>query len=144
MKAVMLKKSSTAKDLIVTQVSLPKVKSGHVLVKIKAFGINRSEIYTRNGLSPSVSLPRIPGIECAGEVFDPSDSILKKGQKVISMMGGLGREFDGSYAEYALIPAEQIYPVNTKFGWKELAAIPEMYYTAWCSLIDTLKLRKNE
>ena len=144
MKAVILRKAVTARELITTQVPLPKVKPGHILVKIKAFGINRSEIYTRNGFSPSVSLPRILGIECVGEIFGPSDSALKKGQRVISMMGGLGREFDGSYAEYALIPTEQIYPVNTKFEWEELAAVPEMYYTAWCSLIDTLKLKKNE
>lgn len=144
MKAVILKKPSTANELKITHIPIPKVKPGWVLIRIKAFGINRSEIYTRNGLSPSVQLPRILGIECVGEVFDSSDSILQKGQKVISMMGGLGREFDGSYAEYALIPAKQVYPVETKLNWEEFAAVPEMYYTAWCSLIDTLRLNKNE
>ncbi len=144
MKAVILEKPSTAKELRVTQFPIPNVKPGWVLIKIKAFGINRSEIYTRNGLSPSVHFPRILGIECVGEVFDPSDSTLTKGQRVISMMGGLGREFDGSYAEYALIPTNQVYPIDTKLKWEEFAAIPEMYYTAWCSLIDTLQLNKND
>ncbi len=41
-------------------------------------------------------------------------------------MGGMGREFDGGYAEYALLPNEQIYPVNTKLSWPELAAIPKL------------------
>ncbi|WP_217283089.1 zinc-binding dehydrogenase [Paenibacillus alginolyticus] len=114
------------------------------MVKIKAFGINRSEIFTRKGDSPSVKLPRIIGIECVGEIEDPSDSSFQKGQRVVSMMGGLGRQFDGSYAEYALIPSTQVYPIQNETDWVELAAIPEMYYTAYASLFDTLRLTTGE
>lgn len=144
MKAVVLERPCSAEELRITEVPIPQVKPGWVLVKIKAFGINRSELYTRKGQSPSVKLPRIIGIECAGEVADPSDSGLKKGQRVISIMGGLGRDFDGSYAEYALIPASQVYPADSELAWAEFAAMPEMYYTAWCSLTDALKLTKDE
>ncbi|MDM5339093.1 zinc-binding alcohol dehydrogenase family protein [Fictibacillus enclensis] len=144
MKAVVLEKPCTASELAVQEVPIPKVKPGWVLVKIKAFGINRSEIFTRKGDSPSVKLPRIIGIECAGEIEDPSDSSFQKGQRIVSLMGGLGREFDGSYAEYALIPSSQVYPVNNDMNWVELAAIPEMYYTAFASLFDTLRLTKGE
>lgn len=144
MKAVVLKKPSAPEDLVVEEVPIPEVKSGWVLVKIKAFGINRSEMYTRQGHSPSVNLPRIMGIECAGEIEDPSDSTYKKGQRVVSLMGGLGREFDGSYAEYTLIPSNQVYPVNNEMDWLKLAAIPEMYYTAYASLFDSLRLIKGE
>jgi NADPH:quinone reductase len=144
MKAVVLEKPCTASELVVQEVPIPKVKPGWVLVKIKAFGINRSEIFTRQGDSPSVKLPRIFGIECAGEIEDPSDSSFQKGQRVVSLMGGLGREFDGSYAEYALIPYSQVYPINNDMDWVKLAAIPEMYYTAYASLFDTLLLKKGE
>lgn len=144
MRAVVLEKVSTAHELTVTEVPVPQIKPGWVLVKIKAFGINRSELFTRKGQSPSVKLPRIIGIECVGEIADPSDSNLEVGQCVISMMGGLGRVFDGSYAEYALIPTKQIYPVHSNLAWAEFGAIPEMYYTSWCSLIDTLKLKTGE
>ncbi len=144
MKAVVLTKPCTAQELRVSEIPVPAVKRGWVLVKIKAFGINRSEIYTRSGLSPSVKLPRVLGIECVGEVADPSDSGLEKGQRVVSMMGGLGRAFDGSYAEYALIPKKQVYPVTSAAAWPEFAAMPEMYYTAWCSLTEALKLKKRE
>lgn len=144
MKAVVLEKACEAEELFVHEVPKPQVKPGWVLVKIKAFGINRSEIFTRQGESPSVKLPRIIGIECVGEIEDPSDSSLKKGQRVASMMGGLGREFDGSYAEYALIPSSQVYPIDNKMEWVELAAIPEMYYTAYASLFDALRLDKGE
>jgi NADPH:quinone reductase len=144
MKAVVLEKPCAASELAVQEVPVPQVKPGWVLVKIKAFGINRSEIFTRQGDSPSVTLPRIIGIECAGEIEDPSDSSFQKGQRVVSLMGGLGREFDGSYAEYALIPSSQIYPINNDMDWVKLAAIPEMYYTAYASLFDTLQLTKGE
>jgi NADPH:quinone reductase-like Zn-dependent oxidoreductase len=144
MKAVVLEHPCEPQELQVRDVPLPEVKPGWVLVKIKAFGINRSEIFTRQGHSPSVQLPRIIGIECVGEVEDPSDSSWVKGQRVVSLMGGLGRDFDGSYAEYALIPSDQVYPVDIQLDWAELAAIPEMYYTAYASLFDTLKLTHGE
>ncbi len=146
MKAVVLVAPCKAEQLVVTEVPMPDVKPGWVLVKIKAFGINRSEIFTRRGDSPSVKLPRIIGIECAGVVEDPSDSIYKKGQRVISLMGGLGRDFDGSYAEYALIPANQIYPIgiDMDMDFAQLAAIPEMYYTAYASLFEALHLIQGE
>jgi NADPH2:quinone reductase len=144
MKAVVLEKPCNAEELVVSEVPIPKVKPGWVLVKIKAFGINRSEIFTRKGDSPSVKLPRIIGIECVGEVEDPSDSNYVKGQRVISMMGGMGRDFDGSYAEYALIPTNQIYVIDNDMVWAELAAIPEMYYTAYASLFEVLHLAKGE
>ncbi|MHC1681432.1 MAG: zinc-binding alcohol dehydrogenase family protein [Clostridiaceae bacterium] len=144
MKAVVLKKPCKAEELVVSEVPMPQVKPGWVLVKIKAFGINRSEIFTRQGDSPSVKLPRIIGIECVGEIEDPSDSTFKKGQRVVSMMGGLGREFDGGYAEYALIPATQIYAINNDMDWVEFAAIPEMYYTAYASIFESLKVKQGE
>lgn len=144
MRAVVLEKPCTAEELVVREVPMPEVKPGWVRVKIQAFGINRSEIFTRQGDSPSVKLPRIIGIECAGIIEDPSDSSYEKGQRVVSLMGGLGREFDGSYAEYALIPSSQVYPINNDMDWVKLAAIPEMYYTAYASLFNTLRLMKGE
>ncbi|MFK4341062.1 MULTISPECIES: zinc-binding alcohol dehydrogenase family protein [unclassified Paenibacillus] len=144
MRAVILDKPCGPQDLVVREVPIPDVKPGWVRVKIKAFGINRSEMFTRQGHSPSVKLPRIIGIECVGEIEDPSDSTFKKGQRVVSLMGGLGREFDGSYAEYALIPWTQVYPIHHEMDWAEFAAIPEMFYTAYASLFDCLRLIEGE
>lgn len=144
MKAVVLERPCRAEELVVSDVPIPAVKPGWVLVRIRAFGINRSEIFTRQGDSPSVKLPRIIGIELVGEVEDPSDSALKKGQRVVSLMGGLGRDFDGGYAEYALIPASQVYPISTEMDWAKMAAVPETYYTAYASLFDVLRLARGE
>lgn len=83
-------------------------------VKIKGFCINHSEIFTREGKSPSVQFPRILGIECVGEVVQSSTPALAVGQKVVFYYGReMGRAFDGSYTEYVLLPNEQIYPIHT-------------------------------
>jgi NADPH:quinone reductase-like Zn-dependent oxidoreductase len=91
-----------------------------------------------------IQKPIIPGIECAGEVVDASDSRLSKGQKVIAMMGGMGRSFHGSYAEYALLPSHHVFPVESELSWEELAAVPETYFTAWGSLFECLDLKPED
>ena len=134
MKAVKIHQAGGPEQLIYQDVPTPDIKEGWSLVKIKGFGINHSEIFTREGKSPSVRFPRILGIECVGEVTQSSTPALAVGQKVVSIMGEMGRAFDGSYAEYVLLPNEQIYPVHTDLDWTTLAAIPETYYTAFGSL----------
>ena len=134
MKAVKIYQAGGPEQLIYQDVPTPDIKEGWSLVKIKGFGINHSEIFTREGKSPSVQFPRILGIECLGEVVQSSTPALAVGQKVVSIMGEMGRAFDGSYAEYVLLPNEQIYPVHTDLDWTTLAAIPETYYTAFGSL----------
>ena len=134
MKAVKIYQAGGPEQLIYQDVPTPDIKEGWSLVKIKGFGINHSEIFTREGKSPSVQFPRILGIECVGEVVQSSTPTLAVGQKVVSIMGEMGRAFDGSYAEYVLLPNEQIYPVHTDLDWTTLAAIPETYYTAFGSL----------
>ena len=135
MKAVVLYEPGGPDKLIYTEVPTPEVRPGWSLVRIMGRGINHSEIFTRNGLSPTVQLPRILGIECVGVIEKSTeDKRLPVGQRVISIMGEMGREFDGSYAEYVLLPNDQIYPVETDLPWEILAAVPETYYTAYGSL----------
>lgn len=142
MKAIVLRHPGGPSALSYEDVPTPKVKDGWTLLKVKGFGINRSEIFTRNCWSPSVKLPRILGIECVGEVVETTDpNRLKKGQIVVSVMGGMGRAFDGSYAEYTLLPNDHIYAVNTHLAIQDLTAVPETYGTAYGSL---LKLRLDD
>ena len=144
MKAVVIYEPGGPEKLIYTEVPKPEIKDGWSLVKVRGFGINHSEVFTRNGLSPSVEFPRILGIECVGEIAGTSDpERLPAGQKVISIMGEMGRAFDGSYAEYTLLPNEQIYPVETELPWDLLAAIPETYYTAYGSM-KNLRIEHND
>jgi NADPH:quinone reductase-like Zn-dependent oxidoreductase len=126
------------------EVPKPKSRSGWVLINVMAFGLNRSEIFTRQGHSGSaVTFPRILGIECVGVVEAAPDSPLKPGQKVAAVMGGIGRAYDGSYAEYTLVPAKYVMPVATVLPWETLAAIPEAFLTARGSLVTSLNVRKG-
>ena len=134
MKAIVIHEAGGPEKLLYEDVPTPDVKPGWSLVKVKGFGINHSEIFTRKGYSPSVKFPRILGIECVGVIEKSTDEKrLPVGQKVISIMGEMGRAFNGSYAEYALLPNKQIYPVDTDLSWPELAAVPETFFTAYGS-----------
>ena len=146
MKAVVLTKPTKAENIVLSEVEVPKVKSGWVLVKIKAFGLNHSEQILREFEIENdyISKPIIPGIECVGEIADPSDSGLSVGQKVVALMGGMGRSFNGSYAEYALLPVHHVFPVESKLSWAEMGAIPETYFTAWGSLFQCLRLNPDD
>jgi NADPH:quinone reductase-like Zn-dependent oxidoreductase len=135
MQAVVVHEPGGPEVLSTEERPVPEAEPGRVLVRVHAFGLNRPELITRAGGSgDAVRFPRILGIECAGEVVEAPGSDLRPGQRVISMMGGMGRDFDGGYAQYALPPADRVIPVDTGLDWPELGAIPESYGTAWGSL----------
>jgi NADPH2:quinone reductase len=144
MKAVVVYEAGGPEALIYKEIPRPSLKEGWSLVKVKGFGINHSEIFTREGKSPSVTFPRILGIECVGVIEQTNEpKSLPIGQKIVSIMGEMGRAYDGSYAEYVLLPNEQIYPVHTTLDWKTLATIPETYYTAYGSY-KNLKIQPSD
>jgi NADPH:quinone reductase-like Zn-dependent oxidoreductase len=120
--------------LEIREVPVPAVREGWSLVQVKGAGLNRSELSTRQGHSPNVTFPRVLGIECVGIVATSTDSMLPEGTAVAAVMGEMGREFDGSYAEYALLPNSLLMPVTTTLPWDVLAALPETYLTAQGSL----------
>ena len=146
MKAVVLNGITPADQVKLTEVPIPQVKPGWVLVKVRAFGMNHSEQVLRlqEIEAPYIQKPVIPGIECVGEIAEPSDSGWKAGQKVVALMGGMGRSFDGSYAEYALLPVHHVFPVETDLPWDALAAVPETWFTAWGSLFECLQLKPED
>ncbi len=146
MKAVLLDRITEGKDITLTDVPIPQVRPGWVLVKVRAFGLNHSEKLLRlNEIRGShIRKPIIPGIECVGEIADPSDSGLAAGQKVCALMGGMGRSFNGSYAEYALLPCRIVFPVASDLPWEVLGAVPETYFTAWGSLFECLRLAPDD
>ena len=146
MKAVVLREPARAEAVCLTEVPVPEVRPGWVLVKIHAFGMNHSEQILRQSeiRADYIKKPVIPGIECVGEIVDPSDSRFQTGQKVAALMGGMGRSFDGSYAEYAMLPSHHVFAVSSDLPWEELAAVPETYFTAWGSLFEGLNLKPED
>ena len=117
----------------------PEAVHGHALIEVKAFGLNHAEVYFRRGVWGDVA--EITGIECAGLVKADPSGRFKPGQKVIAVVGGMGRSINGSYAELASVPASNVAEVNTDLPWEALAAIPESYATAWTSLVGILAVR---
>ena len=144
MKAAVIRQAGGPDVLKIENVPIPTPRNGEVLIRVKACGLNRSELFTRQGHSPDVKFPRILGIEAAGLVESAPGNEFRKGDKVMTAMGGLGRQFDGGYAEYTCVPAKQVQPINTELPWETLGAIPEMLQTAWGSLFKSLRLEKGE
>ena len=146
MKAVLLDRPTEAENVELFEIPIPEVKHGWVLVRIKAFGMNHSEQILRlNEIRADyIRKPIIPGIECVGEISNPSDSNFTAGQKVVALMGGMGRSFHGSYAEYVLLPIHHVFAVESALSWTDMSAIPETYFTAWGSLFECLNLKAND
>ena len=144
MKAAVIREPGAPEVLAIEEIPVPQPAPGWVLIRVKAFGLNRSELFTRQGHSPGVRFPRVLGIEAVGVVEDAPGGEFKPGQTVATAMGGMGRAFDGGYAEYTSVPARQVQAINTSLAWDILGALPEMIQTAWGSLNSALHLTAGQ
>ncbi|MFF4845785.1 zinc-binding dehydrogenase [Streptomyces collinus] len=142
MKAIVISAYGAPEMLHITDLPDPVPAQGEVLIRVKAFGLNHAEAYMRAGTWGDVAA--VPGIECAGWVeADPSGQ-LAPGTRVVAILGGMGRTRNGSYAELVTVPATNVVAVNSSLGWAELAAVPEVYATAWSGLFGNLDLHPGE
>ena len=144
MKAAVIHKPGGPEVLKLEPRPIPTPRDGQVLIRVKAFGINRSELFTRQGYSPDVEFPRVLGIEAVGLVEEALGNEFFRGDRVATCMSGMGRQFDGSYAEYTCVPATQVRVIKTELAWETLGAVSEMLQTAWGSLFKSLRLEKGE
>src|SRR6195952_3482962 len=111
MRAIVLDAPGPPEALTINVIPIPVPIAGWVLVRVKAFGLNRSELHTRLGLAEGVTFPRVLGIEAVGEVVNCPGGEFVAGQQVVAMMGGMGRTYDGGYAEYTCVPVRQVIAV---------------------------------
>lgn len=130
MRAVVVERPGPPEALQLREVPIPYPMPGQVLIKVHAFGLNRSELHFRRGQASTGSFPRIPGIEATGTVAFAPGGEFAAGDQVVTMMGGMGRAFDGGYAEYVVVRAEQVIGFRSKLPWERLGAVPEMLQTA--------------
>ena len=146
MRAIRLTGPVDIDGLTVSDVPIPEVRPGWVRLRVMAFGVNESEVTSRQGESgPDFSFPRILGIEAVGVVDAVGEGVdLTSGQKVATMMGGLGRTIDGSYAEYTLVEAANVIPFDTDLGWDVVGALPEMLQTAHGSITTGVGLEPGQ
>lgn len=134
MRAVRVHQPGGPEVLQIEEVPIPRPARGWVLIRVEAFGLNRSELHFRSGVASNGSFPRIPGLEAVGLVVEAPGGEFPVGAQVAALMGGMGRTFDGGYAEYVSVPAELIVPFTSSLDWDVLGAVPEMLQTAAGSL----------
>jgi NADPH:quinone reductase len=135
MRAVVLESAPAPPEALkILELPVPTPKPGQVLINVKAFGLNRSELHSRTGLAEGMTFPRVLGIEATGVVAAAPGGEFTEGQQVMTMLGGMGRQFDGGYAEYTCVPVSQVIPFTSLLSWDVLGAVPEMLQTAYGSL----------
>jgi NADPH:quinone reductase-like Zn-dependent oxidoreductase len=142
MKAIIIEQYGGPEKLAIQNLSNPEPKPGHVVIAVKAFGINHAETHMRKGEWAEAA--KVSGIECVGVVKACPGGEFNAGQKVAAFMGGMGRTINGSYAEYTSVPVSNVVAIESELSWAELAAIPESYATAWTCLHRNLELKSGQ
>src|SRR5262249_54051126 len=142
MRAIVLAKFGGLDSLVYTDLPEPEPLAGHVVIAIKAFGLNHAEMHMRRGEWAEAA--QVIGIECVGLVKSCPGGEFPIGAKVAALMGGLGRTINGSYAEYTRVRASNVALIESDLPWAELAVIPETYATAWTCLFRNLEITKGQ
>jgi len=142
MRGIVIDGFGGVEHLVIKEIPNPQPKPGHVVIEIKAFGINHAEMHMRRGEWAEAA--PVSGIECVGVVKSCPGGEFQIGTKVAALMGGLGRTINGSYAEYTRAPVENVAPIESDLTWEELAALPESYATAWTCLFRNLELSSGQ
>jgi NADPH2:quinone reductase len=123
---------------------IPQAGPGEVLIKVAASGVNRPDVFQRQGhYAPPPGASDLPGLEVAGELvdgdFDGDNPFgLKRGDAGCALLAG------GGYAEYAVAPLAQCLPVPAGLSLVEAAALPENYFTVWSNVFDRGQLGRGE
>lgn len=142
MRAIVIQQYGGPEQLVIQELPDPEPKSGHVVIEVKAFGVNHAETHMRKG--EWVEATKVSGIECVGLVKADPDGQFAAGRKVVALMGGMGRTINGSYAELTRVPTSNVVPIESQLSWTELAVIPESYATAWTCLHGNLELAAEQ
>jgi NADPH2:quinone reductase len=120
---------------------VPSCKSGEVLIRVHAAGINRPDVLQRLGRYPvPPGASDLPGLEVSGEIIegDISGSDFRIGDKVCALVQG------GGYAEYCVAPAKQCLPIPKGVNAIEAASLPETFFTVWSNVFDRAALIGDE
>jgi NADPH:quinone reductase-like Zn-dependent oxidoreductase len=142
MRAIVLSGFGGLESLVIKELPDPEPKVGHVLIAVKAFGVNHAETHMRKGEWAEAA--EVSGIECVGQVVAAPGGEFQAGDKVAAFMGGMGRTINGSYAELTLVPVTNVVKIRTGLPWEEFAVVPESYATAWTCLYGNLQIEKGQ
>ena len=142
MRAIVVTEHGGPEVLKIRELPDPVPGEDEVLIRVKAFGLNHADTYMRSGIWP-FGIP-VLGIEAAGMVEDDPSGRFERGTPVVAVVGGMARTRNGSYAELVTVPAANVIAIDSPLGWAELAAIPEVYATAWTALHKNLELQSGQ
>lgn len=120
---------------------LPDPGTGEVLIKVYAAGVNRPDVFQRQGkYNPPAGASPIPGLEVAGEIVKLGAGVTEfaLGDRVCALVSG------GGYAEFCVAPVPQVLPIPTGLTFTEASGIPENYFTVWTNVFDRGQLQKGE
>lgn len=146
MRAIQVNKFGGPQVLQECHVPIPKVTSGKVLVRVKAAGVNPVDTYIREGTYPmSFQLPYTPGKDGAGlvEEVGQGDTPLKKGDRVF-FCNNDGSNVHGSYAQYSLLNATDVWPLPEKISFQQGACLGVPYLTAYRALVLKAKVTADK
>lgn len=127
--------------LVLSEASVPEPKPHEVLIKVAYAGINRADIFQRQGSYPAPeSASPFPGLEVSGSIVSLGENVKgwKIGDKVCALLSG------GGYAEYAIAHSGHILPVPDGHTLEEAAALPEALITIWMALHEEANLKTGE
>jgi len=120
---------------------VPQPKTGEVLVKVEAAGVNRPDVLQRTGNYPvPPGASDIPGLEIAGRVVAAGAGVTswREGDALCALVQG------GGYAEYCTAPALQCLPIPKGLSSVEAASLPETFFTVWSNVFDRARLQAGE
>lgn len=144
MQAIEITRPGTPDVLQLTRRPIPQPGPGEVLIKVAAAGVNRPDVFQRQGnYAPPPGASDLPGLEVAGilvegDLTGDNPFGLKPGDAVCALLAG------GGYAEYALAPLAQCLPVPAGLSLVEAAALPENFFTVWSNVFDRGELGHGE
>jgi NADPH:quinone reductase len=141
MKAVRFSEFGTPSVLRIEEVAIPEPGEGEALVRVKAAGINPSDIGDVAGRFKKTTLPRTPGRDFAGVV---AKGARYEGEAVWGSAPNLGIIRDGSHAEYVIVPVETLALKPKSLNMAQAAAIGVPYITAWASVVNAAQVQAGE
>jgi len=140
MRALRFEEFGPPTKLSVADLPIPQPGDGEVLIKVKAAGINPSDLANVAGRF-NASLPRVPGRDFAGVIVGGAD---RAGREVWGSGAGFGVVRDGTHAEYVLAPANALSDKPANLSMEQAAAVGVPYIVAWWSLIHAAELQSGE
>jgi NADPH2:quinone reductase len=140
MKAILVTKKGGPEVLELRDLPVPEPAAGEVLIKVKAAGLNRSDIYSRISAAYGNTGPEVPGLEVSGIINNCGSGVTrwKPGDEVCALTTG------GGYAEYVAVPAGQCLPIPTGWSLADAASLPETVFTVWSNVFRTAGLKAGE